>query len=295
MTLDRIAPALFVLLWSTGWIVAKYASPHTDPLTFLSIRFLLAAALFAALTSLSRAAWPSSRAGWGHGVLSGVFLHGIYLGGVWWAIDQGVPASVSGLIAALQPLLTAIAAPFIVGERLTVAQRLGVVLGFAGLAVAIVPGLFALDTATLTTALVPLFVNVLAMISVTAGTIYQKRFLQEGDLRAIATLQYIGGFLVVAPLALLIEPLRVAWTSEFILAMGWSVLGLSLVSIMLLLYLIRRGQVSRAASLTYLVPPAVAIESWLLFGEDLTVPMIIGTFIAVIGVWLTNRKSRVVV
>lgn len=294
MTLDRIAPALFVLLWSTGWIVAKYASPHADPLTFLSVRFLLAAALFAALTSLSRAAWPSSRSGWGHGVLSGVFLHGIYLGGVWWAIDQGVPASVSGLIAALQPLLTAIAAPFIVGERLTGAQRLGVILGFAGLAVAIMPGLFALDTATLYTALLPLFVNVLAMISVTAGTIYQKRFLQEGDLRAIATLQYIGGFLVVAPLALLIEPLRIVWTPEFILAMGWSVLGLSLVSIMLLLYLIRRGQVSRAASLTYLVPPAVAIESWLLFGEDLTLPMIIGTIIAVIGVWLTNRKSRVV-
>jgi drug/metabolite transporter (DMT)-like permease len=295
MTLDRIAPALFVLLWSTGWIVAKYASPHADPLTFLSIRFLLATLLFAFITTLSRAMWPSSRAGWAHAVLSGVLLHGIYLGGVWWAISQGVPSSVSGLIAALQPLLTAIAAPFIVGERLTAAQKSGVLLGFAGLAVALVPRLMVLDTDTLQIALVPLGINVVGMASVTAGTIYQKRFLQEGDLRAIASLQYVGGFLVVAPLALLIEPLRVDWTLEFFLAMGWSVLGLSLVSIMLLLYLIRRGQVSRAASLTYLVPPAVAIESWFLFGEALTVPMIIGTVIVVIGVWLTNRKARVIV
>ena len=294
MTLDRFAPALFVLLWSTGWIVAKYASPHADPLTFLSLRFTLAAALFLIITLVSRAAWPSTRAGWAHAVLSGVFLHGIYLGGVWWAIDQGVPASVSGLIAALQPLLTALAAPFIVGERLTGPQRLGILLGFGGLSVAILPRLLALDPDMLLTALVPLLVNVFAMASVTAGTIYQKRYLQEGDLRAIAALQYVGGFLVVMPLALLIEPLRIDWNLEFALAMGWSVLGLSLVSIMLLLYLIRRGQVSRAASLTYLVPPAVAIESWLLFGEALTLPMILGTLIVVVGVWLTNRKPRVI-
>lgn len=294
MTLDRIAPALFVLLWSTGWIVAKYASPHADPLTFLSIRFTLAAVLFGVITLVSRAAWPSTRAGWTHGVVSGVFLHGIYLGGVWWAISQGVPSSVSGLIAALQPLLTAIAAPYIVGERLTGPQRLGVMLGFAGLCVAILPRLMALDGSMLQIALLPLLVNVVSMVSVAAGTIYQKRYLQEGDLRAIATLQYVGGFLVVMPLAFLIEPMRIDWNLQFALAMGWSVLGLSLVSIMLLLYLIRRGQVSRAASLTYLVPPAVAIESWLFFSEALTVPMILGTLIAVFGVWLTNRKTRVI-
>ncbi len=294
MTLDRIAPALFVLLWSTGWIVAKYASPYADPLTFLSLRFTLAAVLFAVIAFVSRAAWPKTRAGWMHAIVSGVFLHGLYLGGVWWAIAQGVPSSVSGLIAALQPLLTAIVAPFIVGERLTGSQRLGVVLGFAGLSLAILPRLLVLDSSMLQVALMPLLVNVVAMASVTAGTIYQKRHLQEGDLRAIAALQYVGGFLVVMPLALLIEPLRINWNLEFALAMGWSVLGLSLVSIMLLLYLIRRGQVSRAASQTYLVPPAVAIESWFLFGEALTLPMILGTAIVVVGVWLTNRKTRVI-
>ncbi|WP_417423231.1 DMT family transporter [Hoeflea sp.] len=294
MTLYRIAPALFVVLWSTGWIVAKYASPYADPLTFLSLRFTLAAVLFAVITVVSRAVWPSTRSGWLHAVFSGVLLHGVYLAGVWWAIDQGVPSSVSGLIAALQPLMTALAAPYIVGERLTGPQKLGVFLGFVGLAVAILPRLLALDAATLQIALVPLLVNVISMISVTAGTLYQKRHLQEGDLRAIATLQYVGGFLVVMPLALLCEPLQIDWTLEFVLAMGWSVFGLSLVSIMLLLYLIRRGQVSRAASLTYLVPPAVAVESWFLFSEEPTLPMIAGTVIVVIGVWLTNRKTRLV-
>ncbi|MCY0150438.1 DMT family transporter [Hoeflea sp. G2-23] len=294
MTLYRIAPALFVVLWSTGWIVAKYASPYADPLTFLSLRFTLAAILFAVITLVSRATWPSTRSGWAHAVFSGVLLHGIYLAGIWWAIDQGVPSSVSGLIAALQPLMTALAAPYIVGERLTGPQKLGVFLGFVGLAVAILPRLLTLDAATLQIALVPLLVNVIGMISVTAGTLYQKRHLQEGDLRAIATLQYVGGFLVVMPLALLYEPMQIDWTLEFVLAMGWSVFGLSLVSIMLLLYLIRRGQVSRAASLTYLVPPAVAVESWFLFSEKLTLPMIAGTLIVVIGVWLTNRKTRLV-
>ena len=294
MSLARIAPALFVLLWSTGWIVAKYSSPYADPLTFLSVRFALAACLLAIITMVSRAAWPVTRAGWGHAILSGVLLHGIYLGGVWWAIGQGVPASVSGLIAALQPLLTAVAAPALIGERLTTAQKLGVLLGFAGLAVAILPRVLALDSAMLQIALVPLLINAAAMASVALGTIYQKRFLQEGDLRAIASLQYVGGFLVVAPLALMIEPLRIEWNLQFALSMAWSVLGLSLVSIMLLLYLIRRGQVSRAASLTYLVPPAVAVESWLIFGEALTIPMLIGTLIVVVGVWLTNRKTRVI-
>ena len=191
-------------------------------------------------------------------------------------------------------MLTALVAPFLVGERLTRSQRLGIILGFAGLSIAILPGLLALEVAMLKTALIPLLINVVAMASVALGTIYQKRYLQEGDLRAIAALQYVGGFLVVMPLALLIEPLTIDWNLEFVLAMGWSVLGLSLISIMLLLYMIRRGQVSRAASLTYLVSPAVAVESWFLFGEALTIPMIVGTAIVVIGVWLTNRRTPVI-
>lgn len=292
MSLDRIAPALFVLLWSTGWIVAKYAAPHSDPLTFLAIRFALAAVVFLVIIRLTRAAWPKTRSGWVHGIVSGVFLHGIYLAGVWWAIAEGVPASISGLIAALQPLLTALVAPYAVGERLSPGQKLGIVLGFAGLAIAILPGVLSLDSAILGASLMPLVVNIFGMFAVTGGTIYQKRHLQEGDLRVIAMLQYVGATLFIAPLAVATEAMRVDLNLEFILAMAWSVLGLSLVSIALLLYLIRRGQVSRAASLIYLIPPTVAVESWIMFREPFTIPLVIGTVVVVLGVWLTNRKPQ---
>lgn len=292
MTLDRIAPALFVLLWSTGWIVAKYAAPHADPLTFLAIRYALAALVFLVIIWLMKAAWPKTGAEWGHGLLSGVFLHGIYLGGVWYAIAEGVPASISGLIAALQPLLTALVAPYAIGERLTGGQKLGIVLGFCGLAIAILPGILELDRAVVGAALLPLLVNVAGMFSVTWGTIYQKRHLQEGDLRVIAMLQYVGAMVVTFAAAVALEDMRVDLNAEFVFAMAWSVLGLSLVSIGLLLYLIRRGQVSRAASLIYLIPPTVAVQSWFLFDEPLTLPLVVGTLVVVIGVWLTNRKPQ---
>jgi drug/metabolite transporter (DMT)-like permease len=292
MRLERFAPALFVLLWSTGWIVAKYAAPHADPLTFLDIRFASAAAVLAVFIALSGASLPRTASGWFHAIVSGIFLHGVYLGGVWWAISQGLPSSVSGLIAALQPLLTAVIAPVAVGERLRLSQFAGIALGFSGLAIAILPGLMALDANELRDEVVPLCVNVVSMVSVVLGTLYQKRHLQQGDLRSIAMLQYVGALLFTLPATLLFGDMRVDFNLEFAIAMLWSVFGLSIVSIALLLYLIRRGQVSRAASLIYLVPPTVAVQSWLYFDEPLTVPMLLGTAVVVIGVWLTNRRPR---
>lgn len=291
MTLDRLAPALFVLLWSTGWIVARYAAPHTEPLVFLCVRYASAAAVLLLLCLAVKAAWPKGRAEWWHTVFSGVLLHGVYLGGVWWAIDVGVPTALSGLIAALQPLLTAMWAPFVVGERLTRGQWIGIVFGLAGLLIAIVPRLAALHWSEVATAAFPLVVNVIAMVGVTAGTIYQKRFLQTGDLRSTAMLQYVGAFAFTLPLAWLFEDFDMTWNIHLMVALLWSVFGLSIGAIVLLLYLIRRGQVSRAASLIYLVPPAVAIEALLLFGEHLSPAMILGTVIVVIGVYLTNRPQ----
>jgi drug/metabolite transporter (DMT)-like permease len=290
--LDRLAPAIFVFLWSTGWIMARYAAPHADPLTFLCVRYSLAAGALLAICLALRTAFPKTRTQWGHAVFSGVLLHGIYLGGVWWAIDAGVPTAISGLIAALQPLLTALSAPFVVGERLSRLQWAGIVVGLAGLLIAIVPRLAALHWSEVGAATVPLIVNVVAMVGVTAGTIYQKRFLQSGALRATAMLQYIGAFAFTLPLALLMEDMHIDWNFDIFVALAWSVFGLSIGSILLLLYLIRRGQVSRAASLIYLVPPAVALEAFLLFGERLTPPMIIGTIVVVTGVYLTNRPPR---
>ncbi len=290
MSLDRLAPAIFVLLWSTGWVVAKYAAIHSEPFTFLAIRFALSALAFLALCLVLRVQWPDRVVMW-RAVYSGLFLHGFYLGGLWWAIANGVPAGISGIIAALQPLLTALAAPLLIGERLQPMQKAGLLLGFVGIAIAISPKLFDPANASLAHALVPLAINLLAMASVTYGTLYQKKHLQTGNLPAIATLQYVGALIVSVPLMLGFERMHFDGSATAVAALVWSVFGLSMGGVGLLLYLIRRGQVSRAASLIYLMPPAVALEAFIAFGEPLTVPLVVGTIVVVTGVYLTNRQA----
>lgn len=286
--LIRLIPLVFVLLWSTGWIVAKYAAFHASPLFFLVLRFGLAALLFAGICWISGAKRLESRKAAAHAAFSGVFLHGIYLGGVWWAIAHGVPAGISGVISALQPLMTAFAAPYLVGERLAPRQKVGLALGFAGIMIAIAPNLAGTDATRI--ALLPIIVNVIAMMGVTYGSIYQKQHLHRGDIRTIALLQYVGAFAVTVPLAAFLEVPHFDHSFDAWVALAWSVLGLSAGAIGLLLYLLRHGQVSQAASLNYLVPAAVALQAWLLFGEQLTLPMIAGAVVAAAGVFLTTRK-----
>nr|WP_316655373.1 DMT family transporter [uncultured Gellertiella sp.] len=288
---DRLAPALFVLIWTSGWIVAKYASFHADPLFFLLIRFSLSALAFALFCLASRVNWPKRPALIGHAVLSGVFLHGLYLAPLWWAIGQGVPAGLSGIIAGLQPLLTAISAALLLNENLSRGQKLGLVTGFIGIAIAISPKFHGFDMAALETQSVPLIANLLGMVSVTAGTLYQKRFLHSGDLRAIAALQYVGAVLVLLPATLLFGNWHYDGSLSVNLSLGWSVLVLSMGGIGLLLVMLRRGQVSRAASLIYLMPPLVAIEAALLFAEPLSPAIVTGALVVVAGVYLTNRKA----
>lgn len=289
--LETAAPIAFVLLWSTGWLVATYSSPHSDPLTFLFIRFVLSALVFVTITLALREKWPPTSIAL-HALLSGLFLHTLYLGGVWWAIDRGVPTSVSGLLAALQPLLTAMIAYWTVGERLNTGQKLGLLLGFVGLLIAIGPRLAQLNNNQMAAALIPLSINAIAMVAVTIGTVYQKKTFHNVPLLPVATLHYVGAAAFMLPAIVLWEPNRHFDVNfESIAAMVWSVFGLSLGAIMLLLMLIKRGQVSRAASLIYLIPPTVAVEAWLIFGEQLSVPLIVGTMIVVTGVWLVNRKG----
>lgn len=289
--LDRLAPAIFVLLWSTGWIVAKVAASHADPLTFLSARHALAAIVFSMFATLVGARWPSLPRARAHAFLSGIFLHGLYLAGLWWAIGQGVPAGLSGIIAGLQPLLTALLAVVLLGERIGPWQLVGLVLGFAGIMLAVSPQFSGIWTNGLSGLAFPVAVNLVAMLSVTIGTLYQKRYLGAGDLRTIAVWQYLGAVAVTLPLALSLETLRFDWTLAAIAAMAWSVFGLSMGAVGLLLYLIRRGQVSRAASLIYMVPPLVAVEATLIFAEPLSTPMVAGTLIVVAGVYLVNRNG----
>ena len=289
MSLDRLAPAIFVLLWSTGWVVAKFGAIVSEPLTFLSIRYFCAAVLFGALCLAAGVSWPRDARTVLHALVSGAFLHGLYLGAVWWAIGEGVPAALSSIMAALQPLMTALVAPFVIGERLGMQQKLGLCLGFLGVLLAVLPKFFGSGAGEMPA--VAIVVNMLGMAAVTYGTIYQKQYLQKGDIRAIATLQYIGALVVTFPFALGLESLHVDFGFAFVALLAWSVLGISMGAILLLLYLIRRGQVSRAASLIYLVPPIAALQAAVIFGEELTMPMILGTVIVVAGVYLTNRRD----
>lgn len=286
----RLAPALFVIIWSTGWISARGAAPHADPLTFLALRYTLAALALVLIMLAFKVRLPADRRIWLHAIISGIFLHAIYLGGVWYVIAEGLATPLSGLIAALQPLMTAVLAVTWLGEHLSRRQWLGLVLGFAGLVIALLPNLAALEGEPLTTASWLIAINVVAMASVTLGTLYQKRFLQGGDLRAITMLQYIGAIAITAPAALLLEDLRFALNLQSALIMAWSVFGLSLAAIGLFLLLIRHGAVSRAATLIYLIPPVVAVQAWLLFGEALTAIQIGGMLITVLGVYLVNQK-----
>ncbi len=288
----RLAPVLFVLIWSTGWISARAAAPLADPLTFLTARFGLAVVLLAIIMMVLGVKFPATRRVWFHGIVTGIFLHAIYLGGIWVSIDRGMPTALAGIIAALQPLLTACVAVVWLSERLTRYQWLGLVLGFAGILVALLPDLFQLEAEALRADAGLIGLNVMAIASVTLGSLYQKRFLPEGDLRAITLVQYIGASLLIAPLALTTETLYIELSLQTALVMGWAVFGLSFAAIGLYLLLIRHGAVSRAATLIYLIPPLVAVEAFLLFGESISALAIAGLLVTVVGVYLVSQSGR---
>ncbi len=287
-------PALFVLIWSTGWIVAKYAGPYTEPFSFLTVRYALAGLLLLVFCLVFKARWPDRQLML-LALLSGVFLHAIYLGGMWWVLDRQMPSTLSGMMAALQPLLTAFLAGTIVGEHISPRQWLGFATGFAGLMLALLPRLaidFSGSADGETSWSLLIAINFIAMISVVIGTLFQKKYLQQGDLRTITTLQYLGAFLVTLPAALLLESFEFSWTPQFFGAMAWSVLGLSLGAIGLLVILIREGEVSRAAALIYLIPPTIAVQAYFLFGERLSLMEMIGMLLTVFGVYLVSVKRR---
>ena len=284
-----VAPALFVLLWSTGWLVAGLAAPYADPLAFLSVRYAIAALCLAVFAWLSTAPWPGTRTDWIHALFSGVLIHALYLGAVWWAIRHGVPAGVSGVIAALQPILTAMLAPLLINERITFGRWLGIMLGFSGLMLVLAPKLVGVEGGFAAVA-IPILINAIGMVSVTLGWFYQKRFIPSGDLRTVSCVQYLGAFLATLPVALLIEDFVITPNLTMALVFLWSVVALSIGAIALLLLLIRRGAVSRAAALVYLVPPLTALQAWLFLGETLTLMQLAGMAITVVGVALAVRK-----
>jgi drug/metabolite transporter (DMT)-like permease len=283
-------PALFVFLWSTGWIAAKSATPHADPLWFLTIRFACAALAIAAFALAVGAPWPKDRMAWVHAIVSGMLLHGIYLGGVWWAVKHGLTAGISGLLAALQPLLTALLAPLLLGEMISRRQWAGVATGLVGVVLVLSPKLGVVFGGTGPAAWAALGVNIVGMLAVTAGSFYQKRFVSGADLRTVTSVQYIGALLIVAPVALATEPLFFDHSLEIYAVLAWSVLVLSVFNIALLLVMINRGEVTRVSALIYLVPSTVAVQAWLIFGETLTLVQGLGMVLTAVGVYLATSK-----
>ncbi len=289
--LIRLAPLVFVLLWSSGFIVAKYAVPSADPLTFLSLRYVFAIALLALMAWAASAPWPHGERAVAHSMMAGVLIHGGYLGGVWWAVAQGVPAGISALITALQPLMTAALAYPLIGERITPRQWAGVTLGLSGILLVLAPKLTAVDAGGLGDVAIPIAVNVAGTLSVTLGTFYQKRFIPTADLRSSTALQFVGALIVTLPIALATEQLRFEVNVTTVLVLAWSVVMLSIAAIGLLMLMIRRGEVARTAALIYLMAPLTALEAFILFGEALDPVQIGGIMTTAVGVWLATRRA----
>jgi drug/metabolite transporter (DMT)-like permease len=273
-------PVVFVLFWSTGFIVAKFATPHAPPLTFLLWRYAAVVLILLPVIAVTRAPWPRNAASWLQVAAAGVMLQAIYLGGVWWAIAEGMPAGMSALIVGLQPLATAILAGSI-GERASARQWLGLLLGFGGVALVVSDRLTLQGVGT-----APFLVNVLALAGITAGTLYQKRFGGGVDLRTGSAIQFAASFLATLPLALAGESMHVNFNAEFWFALAWSVLVLSLVAMVLLLAMIRRGRTTEVTSLMYLTPAVTALLAWVLFGEVLGLLTWTGVLLTMGGVAL---------
>ncbi|WP_127521058.1 DMT family transporter [Mesorhizobium sp. Z1-4] len=283
----RYIPALFVALWATGFIGARYAMPWAEPFWFLAARFALTILVLAAIAVPLRARMLSRRAAFDQAV-AGFLMHGVYLGGVFWAIDNGMPAGLSALLVGLQPLITAVAAGRLLNEPVTARHWAGLFVGFAGVALVLSPklaeaggGVTPVNVAACT----------LAVLGMTAGTIWQKRFGGRTDLVAGTAWQYVGGGLTMLVMAVIFETGNFTLTGELVFAMLWLVLVLSVGAIFLLMFLIRQGAVSRVASLFYLVPGVTALIAWALFDETLSPLQLVGMAVAAGGVWLAAQPG----
>lgn len=277
-------PALFVLIWSTGFVVARYGMPHAPPLGFLALRYALSVLAFGLWIALARAAWPAGRAQWAHLAVSGILMHAGYLGGVWAAVKQGLGAGAVALIVGLQPVLTALWLSATGGARSIVARQwLGLLLGFGGLMLVVGHKLGAGEVTGANFALAAF-----ALLSITVGTLYQKRFVAPCDVRTANAVQIAAALLVTAPLAWLEAG---AWQmhAELVGAMAWSVLVLTLGGSSMLYLLIQRGAAAKVTSLLYLVPPCTAVLAWMLFGEPLSAQVLAGIAVTAVGVALVVR------
>jgi drug/metabolite transporter (DMT)-like permease len=280
-------PLLFVLLWSTGFIGSRYASLYSEPLTFLTLRMAIVAVLLLVASMLTRAPWPNNPTSIRHAAVAGLLVHAGYLGGVMCALKNDIPVGLIALITCLQPILTALAAGPLFGEKITLRQWLGLLLGLIGVGF-VVSSKF---NAAHAPSWIGMAQTIFALISITAGTLYQKRHGANMDLRTGGVIQYGACAIVLGVLAVMTETMHINWTPQFSFALAWLCIVLSLGAISLLYLLIRRGEAAKTASLFYLVPPVTALMAFILFDEALTPSAMLGMLITAIGVALVIRKS----
>ncbi len=288
----RAMPWVFVLIWSTGFIVARYGMPHAPPMKFLAVRYALSILCFLPWIWFAGVRWPKSRAQWLHLAVTGMLMHAGYLGGVWAAVKAGMGSGLSSLIVGIQPVLTAVWLSSMGGPGSHVSRRqwVGLLLGFAGL-VLVVSRKFGAGGPGDQANWLNLSFAVMALFAITIGTLYQKRFVQPCDVRSANTVQLVAALVVTLPLALL-ETESMRWNAELAGAMAWSVLGLTLGGSSLLYMLIQRGAAASVTSLMYLVPPCTALIAWGLFDEPITVVTVAGIALTAFGVSLVVRPPK---
>ncbi|MET0047332.1 MAG: DMT family transporter [Sedimenticola sp.] len=279
------APLIFVLLWSTGFIGAKYALPYIEPYTLLAIRFVIALGVLLVLFAHFKPALPSRWSQRFHLMSSGLLVHGAYLGGVFSAIKLGMPAGVCAILVGLQPLLTAIATPFVFDRRISLKHWLGVLAGFVGISL-VLSNQVSLEGFGIG-AVIAAFV---ALFGITVGTIYQKRITAHTNVLSIAFFQYLSTALLFEVGSVAFETGQITWSAQLVMALLWLVFGLSIGAILLLSYLIRKNEAHKVTSLFYLVPPLTVLEAFFLFGETLGVINITGMVIVAVSVYVVMKE-----
>ena len=285
---NRVIPPLFVLLWSTGFLGARYAMPWAEPFTFLGVRFALAFAILATLMLfLSKRRLNAHQIG--TAMIAGVLIHGVYLGGVFWSVHNGLPAGISALIAGMQPLVTALMAMVLLGERVTRRQWVGLAAGLAGVLLVLWPKLGVSGTGINSANLIA---SAVALIGICAGTVWQKRFATRDDMIANTAWQYVGAAILMGLGSMLFETQSFTVNGESLFALAWLTLVLSIGAIFLLMRMIRDGEMASVSSLFYLVPAVTAIIAWFLFGETLTLLQLAGMALATFGVALATARKR---
>ena len=284
----RLFPALFVVLWATGFIGARYAMPWCEPFLFLAARFSIAGVILLAAALAFQAQWPGRTTAI-HAVIAGALIHGVYLACVFWAIRNGMPAGMSALIVGIQPLVTALIAGQVLKETVSLRHWLSLAIGLIGIALVLSPKLNLAGAGVSAAALTASFASVLG---ISAGTIWQKRFVTNADLRTSTCLQYVGAALLTGALTLAFEKRQFVMSGELVFAMAWLVLVLSIGAVFLLMTLIRSGAVSKVASLFYLVPSVTALMAFVLFDETLSFTQIAGMLVTAAGVAMSTGQGR---